>query len=113
VESDVSVAEAVLPLDAPTASLQRQRSAEREETPIGSVSKKSDGRDDAVVLSDWKFTQFFHRHTDVSSSFDPFLILLLQELAILERELATLETLLLESFSHHHHGHRPPFSPHH
>jgi len=96
---DVVVSNHPFTFDAPTATLQRLMPGEAEGVQTASREGDAAGRDDAVVLTDWKFTQFSHRHR-AAGSFQqaPLLLLILQELTFLEQQQAVfqLELLLFE-----------------
>jgi hypothetical protein len=103
----------LLAFDAPTTTLRRAKAAEAGFPGTASRAGEPTTAEDVLVLSDWRFTQAFHRHTGtpftVTFTPDAF-FLLLQELILLEQEILILEQILLNIVSHRHHNNP---SPHH
>jgi hypothetical protein len=118
---EVAVSWTPLAFDAPTTTLERMKAAEP-----GTRARVSDGataKAEEIVLSDWRFTQYYHRHDGFDfggfggfgtstgvSSLDAFF---LQEILLLQQEILLLENLVLQIQSQNQHHHRRRGSHHH
>jgi len=109
-KTDAGVSANPFTFNAPTVSLQRQKS-EAEERPPASAEKGKASRENAFVLTDWEYTwcfQFFHRHRGVQKSFQNSDFQLLLFILLFEIQSRHHH----HDHHHHHHHHKPPKSPH-